>query len=363
MRKHYLDNIRWTTVLVVVIYHVIYMYNGVQPFGVIGPFKDVQYQDAYQYLTFPWFMALLFVVSGISARLYLENHSVKEFAKSKHTKLLIPSTLSLFVFWWILGYYNMLIGGAFDTISFPEEVPAGVGKFITWFIMCLSGTGVLWYIQVLWIFSMILVLVRKFEKGKLYEKTIAINSYIVVIDFVIGCMLFSHVLNTPVVTVYRFGIYGFCYFSGYFVFAHEEIIDGLCKIKIPLIILALISGIAYTVCYFGQNYALEPVNNNVLANLYCGLMIVSILACMKSWFDFETPVSKWMNSRSWGLYICHYLPLAMIAVYLKKYVPNCPALACYLLVGTGTICGGYLMYEVLSRVPFLRWVIFGISKK
>ena len=53
----------------------------------------------------------------------------------------------------------------------------------------------------------------------------------------------------------------------------------------------------------------------------------------------------------------------MSAVYLKKYVPNCPALACYLLVGKGSICGGYLMYEVLSRVPFLRWVIFGISKK
>ena len=35
-RKPYLDNIRWATVVLVVIYHVIYMFNGVQPFGVIG---------------------------------------------------------------------------------------------------------------------------------------------------------------------------------------------------------------------------------------------------------------------------------------------------------------------------------------
>ncbi len=28
MRKYYLDNIRWVTVVLVVIYHVIYMYNG-----------------------------------------------------------------------------------------------------------------------------------------------------------------------------------------------------------------------------------------------------------------------------------------------------------------------------------------------
>lgn len=37
-RKLYLDNIRWMTVVLVVIYHVVYMFNGVQPFGVIGPF-------------------------------------------------------------------------------------------------------------------------------------------------------------------------------------------------------------------------------------------------------------------------------------------------------------------------------------
>ena len=29
MRKHYLDNIRWATVLLVVLYHAIFMYNHV----------------------------------------------------------------------------------------------------------------------------------------------------------------------------------------------------------------------------------------------------------------------------------------------------------------------------------------------
>ena len=61
-RKPYLDNIRWATVVLVVIYHVIYMFNGVQPFGVIGPFREHQFQDGFLYLVYPWFMALLFVV-------------------------------------------------------------------------------------------------------------------------------------------------------------------------------------------------------------------------------------------------------------------------------------------------------------
>lgn len=44
-RKIYLDNIRWITVCIVVIYHVIYMFNGVQPYGVIGAFREHQLQD------------------------------------------------------------------------------------------------------------------------------------------------------------------------------------------------------------------------------------------------------------------------------------------------------------------------------
>ena len=76
-RRIYLDNIRWITVCIVVVYHVIYMFNGVQTFGVIGPFWKRQWQDAFQYLVYPWFMALLFVVSGMAARYYLEGHDTK----------------------------------------------------------------------------------------------------------------------------------------------------------------------------------------------------------------------------------------------------------------------------------------------
>ena len=37
MRKIYLDNIRWMTVLLVLIYHVCYMFNGV---GILGGIPD-----------------------------------------------------------------------------------------------------------------------------------------------------------------------------------------------------------------------------------------------------------------------------------------------------------------------------------
>lgn len=98
MRKTYLDNVRWITVVLVVIYHVIYMFNGVTKYGVIGPFCDVQFQDTFLYLVYPWFMLLLFVVSGMAARFELETKAPQDFFRARTRKLLVPSTIGLFVF-------------------------------------------------------------------------------------------------------------------------------------------------------------------------------------------------------------------------------------------------------------------------
>ena len=80
MRKSYLDNIRWVTVVLVVIYHVLYMYNGEGLSGSMGKITDleVQYYDIFEYAVYPWFMVILFIVSGISARYALDKMNGKE---------------------------------------------------------------------------------------------------------------------------------------------------------------------------------------------------------------------------------------------------------------------------------------------
>ena len=124
-RKKYIDNIRWITVALVVVYHVIFIFNGTGTLGGVGPLCPVQYQDAVLYLLYPWFMLLLFVVSGMCARFYLGRHTHKEFIRERTVKLLVPSTLGVVVFGWILGYFNMKIGGAFDSMG---AVPKQIGR-------------------------------------------------------------------------------------------------------------------------------------------------------------------------------------------------------------------------------------------
>ena len=355
MRRYYLDNIRWVTIVSVVVYHVIYMYNSIAIAGVIGPFYEKQYQDGLQYILYPWFMILLFMVAGMCSHYYLEKHTVKEFVASRTRKLLVPCTIGLLAVGWVQGYVSMAISNAFETI--PDTIPG----FVLYLIMVLSGTGVLWFIQMLWLFSMLLAVIRKLEKGKLYQLTGKIN-IIGLILLVIPVYLSGLVLNTPIIAVYRFGIYGFTFFLGYFVLAHDEVIDRLSKYSVPLIAAALILGGVYAGFYFGENYAVMPTVNCIPAVAYAWTACLAILASMKKWGNTMPKFASEISKRSFGLYVFHYFPLSATAYLLHKYT-SAPALPSYLLTAIAAFLGSLILYEVISRIPVLRWCVLGIKKE
>ena len=82
MRKPFLDNLRYSIVLLVIFYHVFYLFNSV---GVITnvDIPGIPALDAVLYVLYPWFMVTLFVISGICARYSLQKQTSKAFLKSK----------------------------------------------------------------------------------------------------------------------------------------------------------------------------------------------------------------------------------------------------------------------------------------
>ena len=354
MRKSYIDNLRWVTVVLVIFYHVFYMYNAEGILGTLGKITDleVQYFDLYQYIVYPWFMALLFIVSGISARYYIERHTGKEFIKSRTVKLLVPSTIGLFVFQFIQGYIN---------VSLSEAGSIEAPGFVKYIIYCLSGIGVLWYIQMLWLFSLVIVLIKKIDKDRFWNICRKTPFWVLILIAVLFLGA-GQILNTPVIVSYRFGLYFLAYLLGYFVFSHDEVIE-VTKRYFPLFaVIAVGLGTAFCVVYFGQNYADDPVYRSPLFLLYGWFGCVAMVGGFAKFFDFTNKFTKWMGSHSWGLYIFHYLGISMVALYLAK--PGLvPAWGCYLL---STIAGfglSYILYFVISKIPFFRWAVLGISRK
>jgi peptidoglycan/LPS O-acetylase OafA/YrhL len=355
MRKTYLDNIRWITVVLVVIYHVIYIFNGVTKYGIIGPFTEDQPQDVFQYVVYPWFMLLLFAVSGMSARFALTRSTEREFLRARTRKLLVPSTIGLLVFGWATGYYNMLISGAFEAMG-------NVPKPVLFLIMCVSGCGPLWYIQMLWLYSVLLVLIRRIEKDRLYRLCAGAN---VPVLLCLTVLIYgaAQILNTPLIVVYRFGIYGMGFFIGYCVLSHDEVMEKVGEAWIFLSALALVMCVIFTVKFRGQSYPDHEVLDTVLCNIYAWTGVLGVMAFMKRWGNFGNAFTKWMRERSWGLYLFHYLMIAAAGWYLRTLCPHLAPAIVYLLTAAAGFGGAFLLYEIMRRIPVIRWCVLGIGKE
>jgi peptidoglycan/LPS O-acetylase OafA/YrhL len=365
MRKHYLDNIRWITVAVVVLYHVFYMYNAEGVVGVVGKITnmDVQYQDLFQYIVYPWIMVLLFIVSGISSRLYLEKHTAKEFVKSRTAKCLVPVTIGLLAFQFIQGYVNAGLSEAIERTmaDMQGSAPTPVIYFVCGIICIFSGIGVLWYIQMLWLFSLALLLVRLIDKDRLW-KVCAKTPVWVIPLLVIPVFGAAQIGNTPMIVVYRFGLYFFVFLLGYFIFSHEEVIERMKKWFLLFLIPAIGLGAAFCIKYFGENYADNPIYRSPLFIAYGFFASMAMIACMARFGDVSNKFTQWMSKRSFGLYVFHYLGISAVGLYLAK--PGLiPPLAAYLLSTVAGFGGSYLLYEIISRIPVYRWMVLGISKK
>ena len=362
MRKYYLDNVRWVTVVIVVIYHVFYMYNAEGILGGLGKITglSVQYYDIFQYFVYPWFMPVLYLAAGMSSRFYLDGHTDGEFVRSRTSRLLVPSTIGLFAFQFIQGYVSLSLSSAF-----AELAAAGVPKPVIFLIMVASGSGVLWFIHLLWIYSMILVLLRKIEKGRLLRLGARTPLWMIIV-FYFPVWGAAQILNTPIVSVYRFAFYFVFFLIGYYVLSNDEVMEKLKKLAVPVIAAGIVLCTVFSMRYFiiggGMNYADKPVNRGALyaADAYFGAL--AMLAGMARFGDFRTEFTSWMSRRSFGLYMFHYLGISSVALFIAK--PGLlPAPVVYAVSLAAGFIFGYGLYAVISRIPYYRWAVLGIKEE
>ena len=368
-RKHWMDNLRWVTVLLVLLYHVIYFYNNKGVFGGIGGFGEgPQYQDVVMYILYPWFMPLLFLLAGVSARYALERHPAGEWFKARTRKLLVPATIGLFVFHWMVGYFNTAVAAKAGTF---DGMP-GVAKYFMW---SLSGTGPLWFIQDLWLFSLLLLLVRKLDgKGRFYEwcGKIAGEKAGMVWILLLG-LLFWLGEQTLVMhprpesadglyNLYKPLFYFIPFLMGYFIFANDEAQEKLGRAWIPLMCAAVASGAVLVSTTFGQDNTSPQYLSSPLNCLYGWMMCLAMMGWFKARFNRTGQFAGYMTRSSFGLYIVHYLVIASLG-YMMKIYTALPPVAIYLILAVAVFTLSPLLYEILRRIPFVRWCVVGEKKR
>lgn len=354
MRKTYLDNIRVGIVWIVVIYHIIYSFNSVGVINNTG-LLGIPQMDSFLYFVYPWFMCCLFLVSGMGARYSLEKRNSRQFLKERVKRLLIPSIAGIFLLGWVAGTVTTLYNGMFAQDG--AKIPA----VIQYIIRCMIGIGPLWFAHQLFLASAILLLIRVIDKkDKLWKLSEKVNMPILLLFF-FPVWLSAHLLNTPLIEVYRNGIYIFMFLLGYYVFSHDHVMEQLEKWKIPLLITALILGICYTVYYYGENFSTAECLKSPFTNLYLWVMILAVLGCAKAWLNKSNRFTEYLSSRSFAVYVLHY-PMIVAAVYLLDTYLKLPMLSVYMLLLLISLTVLPCIIEIVRRIPGIRFLLLGEGK-
>lgn len=371
-RKYWLDNLRWVTVLLVLLYHVFYFYNNKGVFGGVGGFgpypETPQYQDVVMYILYPWFMPLLFLLAGISARYALERRPAREWFRDRTRKLLVPSTIGLFVFHWMVGYFNTAAAAKAGTFG---EMPV-VAKFVVWSI---SGTGPLWFIQDLWLFSLVLLALRAIDKSDRFHRwcgKISEGKYAIVWIILLGVIYWAAeqlVIHNPrpespdgLYNLYKPLFYLVIFLMGYYIFSHDRVQEALKSAWIPLMVCAIVAGTILIVTGFGRDNTSPEYLTSPLNCLYGWLACLALPGWFQARFDRTGAFAGYMTRSSFGLYIVHYLVIASFG-YMMKIYTNLPPVAMYLILTVAVFALSPVIYEIVRRIPFIRWCVLGEKRR
>ena len=363
MRKHWMDNLRWVTVLLVLFYHVIYFYNNKGVFGGIGGFGPYpecpQYQDVVMYILYPWFMPLLFILAGISARYALDKKSNREWFKARTRKLLVPGTIGLFVFHWMVGYFNTAVAqrtGIFD----------GMPVVVKYAVMAVSGIGPLWFVQLLWLLSLVLLGVRALDRNdRFWTWCGKLNIVWIILLGVLFWASAQTLIKHPrpdsadgLLNLYKPVFYLVSFLLGYFVFSHDEVQQKVKQAWIPLVAGAVVAGGILIGTTFGQDNTSALYMSSPLNCIYGWLACLALMGWFQARFDGTGKFATYMTRTSFGLYVVHYLVVASLGYMMKLYT-QLPPVAMYVILTVAVFTLSPLLYEILHRIPFVRWCVFG----
>ena len=365
-RHYFIDNLRWFTVVLVLIYHVFYNFNAQGVFGGLGGFCEHQWWDTVCTVLYPWFMPLMFVLAGASSRYALRQRTVREFCRERTRKLLVPSTLGLLLFGGVLGALNITAGDGWDAM--PADMPF-VAKYL---IAVVSGTGPLWFIQDLYVFSLLLLVVRKVLDADRVEAWIdklsegKVNGVLVAFIFLLWPLAQTQIDEVGtfngLFNLYRPIYYFVVFLVGYYIFSAERVHRLLSdRVLTNGIGVMLLTGFYFLRRFYGEDYTSPVALQSLECSLYCGSTIFAVMGLFKRWFDYSTPFAQYMTRSSFGLYIVHMSVCTGSCLLLKSTA--LPLWLIYTLALIATFAGSVVLWEVLRRIPFVRWCLFGVKRK
>ncbi len=346
IRKHYIDNLRNLTILLLFPVHTFMIWNDFGSHFYIWQGEN-KILSTLIVLVNPWFMPILFVLAGMSARYALEKRTQKEFAIQRINKLFLPFISGML---FLVPFQTLYARKFFD--NYEGSLLENWKYFFT-HLTDFSGydgaftPGHLWFILFLFFISMVtLPLFRLAPYEKLAVSVEKMPAF--------GVLLFC----IPIWLMYYLGNFGgysigknlALYLTGYYVLSNDLIMEKLERNIKWLAILCVIGTIASVAMYYAFSYY-----GDLWVNFIGWLSILVLLVVGKRNLNKRTGFTKYFNQASYPIYILHQSILVALAYYVVQ------ASDVFVVQVFGICIGSFLLtvlaYHLIKWIPVVRKMI------
>lgn len=352
-RKHYIDNLRWIAILLLFPFHAAQVWCGDVKGYYVWSHTDT-FMNIFSTAVFPWYMTLLFAIAGMSCKYAMHKRSEKQFIGERVRKLLIPMIFGTLVLAPVMTYVGEVYFNGYEgsyiaqyKLFFTKEtdLTGYQGGFTP---------GHYWFLLYLFIISLIGLLAIRFQKKCIREYDIKKVRYPLIVMLFIPEWISIYILNIGGKSL---GQYTMLYLIGYFILSEEHILREILKYRYLSLILAAVSGFAYTWLYcFGG------VRNELITGIYifygwCG--ILALLGFGQKLLNFENSSTRYLSRASFPVYILHMPVLVVTAYFAVK--TSAGVAGQFLMIVSVSAALTFILYEAVKRIPVLRFLL-GISK-
>ena len=401
MRKYYIDNLRWMSLLWLIPYHTAMAWNVWGEPNYIFFEKNKLISSIVVFLS-PYFMPLLFLLAGISTKYALQKRNFKQYLAERVNKLLIPLLFGTAVLMPILCYFgdkfNCGYNGGFLShyaVFFTKytDLTGADGGF---------SLGQFWFLLYLLIISLAAVGILIPIPKTTVDKSNGINAachrwtsspyrqyaFVVRLDIQHFCLssLSTNILGIGMKIAEKFPIkkpvsfpvvlflglplpilseilsiggkslaeYLYIFLIGYFVFTDEKVTDSAQK-YCPILLCAGLGASLLNVYLFIWSDENFNTLNTIAKYISEWFMLISLIGFAKKYFNFNGKTSRYLKSRSFLFYIFHFVWVVVFQYLLHNFFENNTAVLFF-----GTIifsCAAtFLTCEIVLKIPPICYV-------
>jgi len=367
-RLLFIDNIRWSMIILVLSMHAADTYS---PFGnwyyvdrQQTGFGTALFFGIYQSFLQAFFMAVLFFIAGYFAAASSDRKGFSAFARDRLFRLGVPTLVYMFVIGPLTQYF---VSHSWGRGGFGHQWVTHL-RDGEW----LSETGPMWFCAALLAFSILYGLARL--SG---WKEIALLPDRAGIALLIAVMALSTFLvrvrvseEASVLNMHPgdFPQYVLMYLAGADGFRGkwlDELSDRFCfrtaaltlSISIPLFgaLIVLGGGLQGDTAKYSGGFNLVSAGKCLWEALVCAGMALLILAAFRRWFNTQVPVARVLSDNAFGVYLIH--PPILIALAIALHPLLWPPIARAALLTALAAIGSFAASALVLRKSPLRAIV------